>query len=143
MSITTKQSPRRRFAAAAMMAATGAAIAAGALGAASPAGAEPNDLTPRQSTFVAISYSPATGNWGWGNQYNNLNDAVNRSLTECSNAGGTNCQFVAWAQDACAALAVNGGSYYGFWGQNQYLAEQAALAKNGGGHIEISRCSSY
>lgn len=135
MSTTTKKNTSRRFVAATLMAAAGAGMAAGALTTAGPASAAP-------STFVAISYSPSTGSWGWGNRYDNLNSAVNRSLSECRNQGGTDCQFVAWAENACAALAVSDTSYYGFWGQNLYLAEQAALQKNGGGHIEVSRCSS-
>lgn len=132
---TISQTPRRRIMAAAMLAAAGATVAAGTLAAAAPADAAP------AKTYVAISYSPETGHWGWGNQYNNLEQATIRSLSECQNAGGNHCVFIAWAENGCAALAVNGPSYYGWYGPTLSAAESAALQRNGGGHIEVSRCS--
>ena len=135
---TTHNTPRRRrtkAAAAALLAASGAIIAAG-LGAAAPANAAPDK-------FVAISYSPETKHWGWGNNYDNLDSARIRSLVECQDAGGNHCVFLAWSKNGCAALAVNGDSYYGWYGANRWEAEQGALQRTGGGYIAISKCATF
>ncbi len=80
--------------------------------------------------------------WGWGNNYTALDGARIRSLSECQSHGGNHCEFIAWAENGCAALAVNGDNFYGWYGPTCAVAEQQALARNGGGHIEMSQCSS-
>jgi hypothetical protein len=122
-----------KIAAATMLVATGAVLA-GALGAAAPANAQADK-------FVAISYSPETGAYGWGNNYDNLDSAMVRSLAECQNYGGNHCVFLAWSKNGCAALAVNGGNYYGWYGATRADAEAGALQRNGGGHILVSQCA--
>jgi Domain of unknown function (DUF4189) len=94
-----------------------------------------------EDKFVAISYSPDNGAYGWGNNYATLDEATNRSLSECQNFGGTNCARVAWAKNQCAALAVDDDSYYGWYGRNRIEADAQALVKNHGGRILVSRCS--
>ena len=80
-----------KIAAATMLAAAGAVVA-GALGAAAPANAQVDK-------FVAISYSPETGSYGWGNNYDDLDSARIRSLSECQNFGGNHCVFLAWSKN--------------------------------------------
>jgi Domain of unknown function (DUF4189) len=122
-----------KIAAATMLAAAGAVVA-GALGAAAPANAQADK-------FVAISYSPETGSYGWGNNYDSLDGARIRSLSECQNFGGNHCVFLAWSRNGCAALAVNGDNYYGWYGATRWEAEQQALSRNGGGYILVSQCA--
>ncbi len=116
-----------------MLAASGAIIA-GALGAAAPANAQVDK-------FVAISDSPETHTWGTGWNYDNLDSAMVRSLSECQDAGGNHCVFLAWSKNGCAALAVNGDNYYGWYGATPYEAQQGALQRNGGGQIVVTQCS--
>jgi hypothetical protein len=134
----TKPSRGRRFAATTLLVAAGATTASMIL--AAPANAA--------DKFVALSFSPENGSYGWGNNYDTQDGARIRSLSECQNYGGTHCVFIAWAKNGCAALAVGdknayGGydQYYGWYGPTLPEAEQAALGKNGGGHILVSRCS--
>jgi Domain of unknown function (DUF4189) len=136
----TKSEPsrRRRIAAATLLVAAGATSAGMFL--AAPANAA--------DKYVAISFSPENGAYGWGNNYDSEDGARIRSLSECQNYGGTHCVFIAWARNGCAALAVGdrnpyGGfdQYYGWYGPSIASAEQQALAKNGGGTILISKCS--
>jgi hypothetical protein len=137
MSTTQKNlSRRRRIAAATLLAAAGAVAAAG-LGTAAPAHADD------EIKFVAIAYSPATGSWGWGNNYDSYNGATGRAMSECQNYGGTDCQIAAWSKDGCAALAVEDDRWYGWYGPNRLVAESLALFKNHGGHILESRCSDH
>jgi Domain of unknown function (DUF4189) len=138
--MTTSQRPRRHRIAAAALLVTASATTAGMLLAAAPANAD--------DKFVAISFSPENGAYGWGNNYDSQDGARIRSLTECQNYGGTHCVFIAWAQNGCAALAVGdknpyGGfdQYYGWYGPTLAAAEQQALDKNGGGHVLVSRCA--
>ncbi len=140
--MTTRPStPSRQRRIAAALLVTAGATTAGALVAAAPANADGD-------TYVAISFSPENGSYGWGNKYDTEDGARIRSLTECQDSGGTHCVFIAWAKNGCAALAVSnrnayGGydHYYGWYGPTAAAAEQQALAKNGGGQILISQCS--
>jgi hypothetical protein len=138
---TTQNTARRAKSAAAAMLFAASAVAAGALGSAAPANAAADN-------FVAISFSTENGAYGWGNSYSDLDSARIRSLSECQNHGGTHCVFLTWAKNWCSALAVGdrnvyGGydSYYGWYGPTLPNAEQQALAKNGGGHVLVSRCA--
>jgi hypothetical protein len=133
MTITPGMMPRSRIAAAALLFAAGPAVAV-PLAAAPPASAGGD-------TYVAISYSPETDKWGTGWNFNTLDAARTRSLSECQNAGGNHCIFVAWAKNGCAALAVDGDRYYGWYGANPIDAQDQALVKNGGGTIEVTQCS--
>lgn len=92
--------------------------------------------------FVAISYSAESHVFGWGNNYTDLDGARIRSLSECQGHGGNHCEFIAWSKNGCAALAVNGDNFYGWYGPTAQDAEREALARNGGGHILVSKCSS-
>ncbi|HZQ33334.1 MAG TPA: DUF4189 domain-containing protein [Mycobacterium sp.] len=141
MSAQIRPSRRRRYAAATLLAAAGAVTAA-ALGAASPADAQPSpQANPSPDHFVAISYSPETHTWGTGWNFTNLDSARIRSLSECQNHGGNHCVWLAWSQNGCAALAVNGDNYYGWYGPTPYDAQQGALQRNGGGQIVVTQCA--
>ena len=129
---------RMRLACAALLVASGAVVVGG-IGAA-PANAA--------SKFVALSFSPVNGAYGWGNNYDDLEGARIRSLVECQNHGGSHCVFIGWAENWCAALAVGprnpyGGydQYHSWYGPTLADAEQQALNKNGGGTILVSRCA--
>jgi hypothetical protein len=131
---------RTAVAAATMLLASGA-VMAGALNTAAPAHADGDK-------YVAVALSPEKGPDGWGAEYPSENGAQQRSLTECVNHGGTHCVMVAWSKNGCAAIAVGdkdayGGykNYFGMNGASVGAAEQAALAKNGGGHILVARCA--
>lgn len=123
----------RQITLATMLTAAGALVIS-ALGAAAPASAD--------DTFVAISYSEESHVWGWGSDYPTLDGARIRSLSECQSHGGNHCEFIAWAENSCAALAVDGNKFYGWYGATIADAKREALARNGGGRIAVSRCSS-
>jgi Domain of unknown function (DUF4189) len=140
MTTTRTRTRRTKAAAAAMLFAAGAAVAS-AVGAAAPANAAADK-------YVAISFSPETGVYGWGNNYNDLDGARIRSLVECQNHGGSHCVFIGWAKNWCSALAVGDrgvygqyDNYYSWYGPTLADAEQQALAKNNGGRILVSRCA--
>lgn len=113
----------------------------GVLGPAAPASAD-------SGKYVAVAVSQEKGPYGWGNDYSTENGAQQRSLTECANHGGTHCVMAAWSHNGCVALAVGDqdayGGYKNYWGMNGATlgeAERAALAKNGGGHVVVAKCS--
>lgn len=122
--------PSHRFAAAVLAA---GAVAAGAMAAAAPASAA--------TRYVAIAYSPGTHVSGWANGYDNLDGAHVRALNECNKAGGSHCVTVTWSRNGCAALAVRGDNYYGWYGATRAAAEQEALRRNSGGYIAVSKCA--
>lgn len=138
----TRYARRRRAATAAgAMLIAASAVMTGALGTAATASA----ATDR---YVAVALSPEKGPAGWGAKFSSENGAQQRSLTECANSGGTHCVMAAWSKNGCVALAVGDqdayGGYKNYWGMNGATleaAEQAALAKNGGGHIRVARCA--
>jgi hypothetical protein len=139
----TSNITRTKAAAAAMLFAAGAVVASatGAVGIAAPANAAADK-------FVGISFSPENGAWGTGWNYTSLDSARIRSMSECQNHGGTHCVFLTWAKNGCSALAVgNRGlygqydNYYGWYGPTPAEAQQQALAKNGGGSILVTQCS--
>ena len=119
------------------LAATGAAAAAAlcALTVSPPAGAAAD-------TYVAIAYSPSDGIYGWANNASTRGDAENAAMSYCVQYGGADCQVAAWTKNGCAALAVAGGSWHGGYASTAAAAEAGALKANGGGSIEVSKCSS-
>jgi hypothetical protein len=132
---------RRAAAAVGTMLIATSAVMAGALGTAATASAAAD-------RYVAVALSPEKGPVGWGAEYSSENGAQQRSLTECAKSGGTHCVMAAWSKNGCVALAVGDrdayGGYKNYWGMNgatQAAAEQAALAKNGGGTILVARCA--
>jgi hypothetical protein len=127
---TTKNTARR--AAAAMLVAIGAVVATG-LGATPQAAAAVD-------TFVAISYSLDTGEWGWANNATNLDQARIASMGECLNHHTNHCVSVSWAKNGCAAPAVNGTNYFGGFGATAADAEIMAMEKTRGGRV-VSKCS--
>lgn len=76
----TAVSVRRRSAAAAALLAAGAI--AGALGSAGPASAGVN-------RYLAIAFSPATGQWGYTQSLLDANQAKYDAVGYCLNKGGT------------------------------------------------------
>jgi hypothetical protein len=144
-----KRSTRKRFAAATMLTAS-VAIAASAFGPAAPADAA--------GTFVALAYQQS---YGFGGKliYRDAH-GVGRSgvfdtarinaLNDCQNnggqTGGGQCEVRVVASNECAAVAASNGAQG--WkiatatSYNQQLAEQTALANNGGGLIVVSACPS-
>jgi hypothetical protein len=143
-----KRPTRGRFAAAAMLAA--GAIAAGALGPAAPANAA--------GTFVALAYQQSYGFGGkliyrdahGVGQSPVFDTARINALNDCQKnggqTGGGQCEVRVVANNECAAVAASNGAEW--WkiatatSYNLQLAEQIALANNGGGLVVVSACPS-
>ena len=126
--------PRATNSAAAALLIGAGAVVLGVLGAAAPANAT-------ASKFVAIAYSPDARVFGYANGYATQTDAQQFALASCQEHGGTDCRITGWAQDGCAALAVDTNRYYGWYGPTPAAAEQQALYRNGGGHIIEVACT--
>ncbi|HEX7823414.1 MAG TPA: DUF4189 domain-containing protein [Mycobacterium sp.] len=125
---TTKRRSTRRIAAATAIAAASIA-AVGALATAAPASAAP-------TKFIAIAYSPATGQWGRG-QATNLDSAIAGSLSQC----GGHCAVETWSKNGCVALAVSGQYHFGWYGANLRDAQQGAMQRTGpGSYVVWSGC---
>jgi len=124
---TTLKSSRRRMIAATMLA---AAAVTGAMGTAVPANAAP-------AKYIAIAYSPATGQLGRA-QATNLDAALAGSLSQC----GGHCAVETWSKNGCVALAVSGQYHYGWYGANLRDAQQGALQRTGpGSYVVWSGCA--
>lgn len=119
------------------LAAGGAAVATAlcALAVSPPAGAAAD-------TYVAIAFSASDGIYGWANNASTRADAENAAMSYCNQYGGADCQIAVWAKNGCAALAVSAGSWHGGYASTAAAAEAGALKANGGGSIEVSKCSS-
>jgi Domain of unknown function (DUF4189) len=150
MSNTHQKSPTRgRIAAAIMLTASGALVA-GAFGPAAPANAA--------GTYLALAYQQSYGFGGkliyrdaHGVGQSGVSDtarinAINDCQKNGGQTGGGQCEVRVVAFNECAAVAASNGregwkiatatSY------NQQLAEQIALANNGGGLVVVSACPS-
>jgi serine/threonine-protein kinase len=83
--------------------------------------------------FAAIAYSPKTGRWGYGANYETKGEAIARARRECGRSDArTN-----WCRNAWIALAISDQSPGGWgsaWGETAQEARQAAtrecLARN-------------
>ena len=123
---TTLKTPRRRMIAATMLA---AAAVTGAVGTAVPANAAP-------AKYIAIAYSPATGQLGRA-QSTNLDAALAGSLSQC----GGHCAVETWSKNGCVAIAVSGQYHYGWYGSNLRDAQQGAMQRTGpGSYVVWSGC---
>jgi hypothetical protein len=143
-----KQPTRGRFAAAAILAA--GALAAGTLGPAAPANAA--------GTFLALAYQQSYGFGGkliyrdahGVGQSGVMDTARINALNDCQKnggqTGGGQCEVRVVGYNECAAVAASNGAEG--WkiatatSYNLQLAEQIALANNGGGLIVVSACPS-
>jgi hypothetical protein len=137
MTTTDRPASARRWRAAARIAAAGA-IVTGAVVSAQPANANVN-------RYLAIAYSPATGQWGYTQSLLDGNQAVNDAVGYCLNKGGTDCRIVVWGDNECAALATNPALSHAVWGTGtgptQQEAEQKADLSIPLGHTVLSFCS--
>ncbi|BBX68656.1 hypothetical protein [Mycolicibacterium psychrotolerans] len=143
---------RMRFAAAAILAV--GSLAAGVLGPAAPAPAPAHAA----GTFLALAYQQSYG-FGGRLVYRDahgvgqspvFDTARINALNDCQRnggqTGGGQCQVRVVANSECAAVAASNGA--AGWkiatatSYNQQLAEQIALANNGGGLIVVSACPS-
>ncbi len=87
-------------------------------------GAQAEDLSFRADTFIAVYYSTANGNWGWG-RANDLELAKAIARGYCND---NSCQYIFWTQNACAVLAVGTDRGYGWaWNTDRLSAVQNAL----------------
>ena len=127
MAMANQKRPIRiRFAVSAILAGT---IAAGMLGSAAPAQAA--------DTYLALAYQQS---YGFGGKL------VYRDAHGVGQTGGGQCEVRVVARNECAAVAASNGAQG--WkiatatSYNQQLAEQIALASNGGGLIVVSACPS-
>jgi serine/threonine-protein kinase len=80
--------------------------------------------------FGAIAYSPATGQWGWAQNYATRFGAEWRALQECRSAvgWGQDCRLGVVVRNACAALATGAQGWGAGQGQTPAQAAAAALA---------------
>jgi hypothetical protein len=121
-----------------------AVFAAGVGAAATLAGLAVTTAVPAHAadSFASIYYSPATTVYGWAANAPSRAAAEDAANGYCHQYGGTDCEMAAWAVNGCVALATgSNGSWHGWYGPTIPAAEQAALAKNGGGTIAVSKCS--
>ena len=94
--------------------------------------------------YGAIAYSPATGNYGYSDNYPDETQAERRALSECSQA---DCVIGIWFWNQCGALATaDNGSWGADRGASQAQAQSLALARcrkeNGDNcQIKLSHCS--
>jgi hypothetical protein len=121
---------------AAILLAAAGVVAAGALDSAAPAKAD------EDGQWVAIAWSPDNGKYAWQNNAWDQQQAQDTALMSCANFGGTHCEITGFAHNACVAMAISPGQAHGWWGPTIDEASQAALQKNGGGAVEVARCSS-
>ncbi len=142
-----KRRTRSRFAAATL---TAGAIAAGTVVAVAPANAA--------DTYLALAYQESYGFAGklvyrdahGVGQSGVMDTARVNALDDCQKnggqTGGGQCEVRVVAHNECAAVAASNGAQG--WkvasatSYNQQLAEQIALANNGGGLIVVSACPS-
>ena len=154
---TTYQKPptRGRIAAATMLAA--GTLTAGALGPAAPAHVA--------GTFLALAYQPSYevdakviyGQAHGIGQSPVFDTASVNAVNDCQRngglTGGGQCEVRVVANNECAAVAAFRGTKIGDSGlqwyiatatsYNQQLAEQIAIANNGGGMVVVSACPTY
>jgi hypothetical protein len=127
---------------------TAGALAAGVLGPAAPADAA--------GTFLALAYQQSYGFQGkliyrdahGVGQSPVFDTARINALNDCQKnggqTGGGQCEVRVVANNECAAVAASNGKEG--WkiatatSYNQQLAEQIALANNGGGLVVVSAC---
>jgi hypothetical protein len=126
------------------------AITVGMLGSSAPANAA--------DTYLALAYQQSYG-YGGKLVYRDahgigrsgvMDTARINALDDCQRnggqTGGGQCEVRVVAHNECAAIAASNGA--AGWkiatatSYNQQLAEQVALANNGGGLIVVSACSS-
>jgi hypothetical protein len=91
-------------------------------------GASTTSLQAGDDTYAAIAFSPSTGLYGFGNGFDNKDDAIEKALQEC---GGKDA-LTKWCRNAWIALAVSkktaSGYGYGWaWGETAGEARHAAL----------------
>ena len=138
----TKDPQRRAAKAAAVtMLITAGAVTTSMIGAAAPANAAVN-------RYLAIAFSPATGQWGHTQSLLDANQAKYDAVGYCLNKGGTDCRIVVWGDNECAALATgdNPFNHTTVWGTGIGQTEQAAQTKARlstplGGNVILSFCS--
>ncbi len=92
--------------------------------------------------WAAIAYSPATTVFGWAINASSQDEATNTAVNYCKQYGGTDCQSAAYEPNGCVALAKSDTSWYGGIGPTIEAAEKDAVARNNGGNILVSKCSS-
>ena len=148
MSTTHQKPPTRSGIAAAIMLTASGAVVAGAFGPAAPANAA--------GTYVALAYQQSYGFGGkliyrdaHGVGQSGVSDTARiNALNDCAKnggqTGGGQCEVRVFAFNECAAVAASNGQEG--WkiatgtSYNQQLAEQIALANNGGGLVVVSAC---
>jgi hypothetical protein len=133
---------RRRISSgvATMLIAAGAVVVA-QVGMATPAAANVD-------TYVAIAFSAYNDTGAIVGDAPSLQTAETGAVSKCDKKGGNHCVVVASAKNSCAAMAIteeNSGkvdAVAGASGPTRFIAEQLALAKNHGGFVLGSQCSS-
>ena len=108
--------------------------------AAPPSTYTPPPPPPPPAMYVVIVMA-SNGAWEGSNNATDMDAARESALSRCQ-AKGYVCAPVAWNENGCAAAAWNGNRGYGAAGSTRNEAEQAALAKLGGGYIVASLCTS-
>src|SRR3954469_10351763 len=147
ITVGKKQPIGRRIATATILTAS-AAVVAGALGPAAPANAA--------GTYLALAYQQSYGFGGklvyrdaHGVGQSGVSDtarinAINDCAKNGGQTGGGQCEVRVVAFGECAAVAASNGKegwkFATATSYNLQLAEQIALANNGGGLVVVSAC---
>jgi serine/threonine-protein kinase len=82
-----------------------------------------------QNFFGTITYSEATGNYGYSYDYASRSVAEAEALQECESLSGFgDCRVLVSFRNACGALATNPeGAYGSGWGADRSTAERYAI----------------
>jgi hypothetical protein len=94
--------------------------------------------------YGAIAYSPASGAYGYSDNYGSKTLADNRALSEC---GRSDCVVASWFYNNCGAVAVSGsGSWAGGHGETKASAISDAeneCTRQGGSAcvVKVTHCS--
>jgi Domain of unknown function (DUF4189) len=62
-------------------------------------------------TYAAIAYSPKTGAYGYGFEFDTRGKAEKKALAECK---GDDAELVAWVKNGWCVLAVGDDAKYGY-----------------------------
>ena len=107
-------------------------------------GSEPGTHPGSSRIYGSIAYSPASGAFGYSDNYGSKSQADNRALSEC---GKTDCVVATWFYNNCGAVVASGD---GSWGGGHGVsvssairdAEDACTQQGGTAYVvKVTHCS--
>ena len=104
----------------------------------------PEPHPPGSRIYGAIAYSPASGAFGYSDNYGSESQADNRALSEC---GKTDCVVASWFYNNCGAVVASADGTWG-GGHGASLSSAINYAENActrrGGTacvVKVTHCS--